>query len=154
MDSRFRLNSLYQTWQKLRPTSSDQHFDEFGAFFDESSTAWLQSMREWDQPSIGRQAVIDKARTLTETSHIEERRVLSNFVSEDGLTVMCEMKNRLSVRGTPLDPFYETVVARFNEKGLVTDFKVYNCRSPVVAITQTVTWNGPYTPDAAKQEVE
>ncbi|MCJ1382580.1 hypothetical protein MMC17_005693 [Xylographa soralifera] len=154
MDCHSRLESLYQTWQSLRPTSSDKQFDVFGAFFDEACIAWLKSMREWDQPSIGRQAIIDKVKANTELHHLEERRVLSSFTSEDGLKVVCEMKNRLSVIGNPLDPFYETAVATFNEQGLITDFKLYNCRSPIVGIIQTMTGRGPYTLDAAKQEFE
>ena len=154
MECPSRLEGLYQKWQNLRPTSPPEQFHDFGAFFDDSCTAWLKSMREWDQPSIGRQAIIDNVKTNIQSHHIEERRVQSSLVSEDGRTVMCEMRNRLDVLGTPLDNFYETAVARFNEKGLITDFKVYNCRSPIVGVVQTVTGKGPYTAAAAKQEFE
>lgn len=154
MECPSRLESLYQTWQNLRSTSTPKQFNDFGAFFDDSCTAWLKSMREWDQPSVGRQAIIDNVKTNIQSHYIEERRVQSSLVSEDGRTVMCEMRNRLSVLGTPLDNFYETAVAKFNEKGLITDFKVYNCRSPIVGVIQTVTGKGPYTAAAAKQEFE
>ncbi|TVY40474.1 hypothetical protein LSUB1_G003284 [Lachnellula subtilissima] len=137
MECPSRLEGLYQTWQNLRPTSPPEQFHDFGAFFDDSCTAWLKSMREWDQPSIGRQAIIDNVKTNIQSHHIEERRVQSSLVSEDGRTVMCEMRNRLDVLGTPLDNFYETAVA-----------------SPIVGVVQTVTGKGPYTAAAAKQEFE
>lgn len=154
MDCDSKLESLYQSWQKLRTTSSNQDFDDFGSFFNESCIGWLKSMREWDQPSIGRQAIIDEVKANTEIYHIEERRVLSSLISKDGRTVSCEMKNRMNILGNPLDPFYETVVVRFNDEGLITEFKTYSCRSPIVAVIQAMTGEGPYTLETVKEEFE
>ena len=149
-----KLDSLYELWQKLGPASSDELFDEFGAFFDESCVAWLKSMREWDSPSIGRNNVIAKAKEIAKIQQLKERRVLSRCSSETGLRVVCEMKNALNVLGKPLDPFYESVMITFNEEGLITDFNNYSCRSPIVAIVQAVTGNGPYSEHDAKEEFE
>ncbi|TVY15047.1 hypothetical protein LARI1_G006721 [Lachnellula arida] len=138
-----RLESLYQTWLTLRPTSPPSHFAAFGAFFSPSCTAWLKSMREWDLPSIGRTAIISAVETNIQTSHIEERVVQSLLESADGRTVVCEMRNRLNVLGYRLENYFETAVVR-----------VYGCRSPIVGVVQTVTGRGPYTDAAAKREFE
>ncbi|TVY40483.1 hypothetical protein LOCC1_G004766 [Lachnellula occidentalis] len=111
-------------------------------------------MREWDAPAIGRPTIIAALKLNIQSHHIEQRRVQARLVSEDGRTVMCEMRNRLCVLGTPLENFYETAVARFDDEGLIEDFKVYSCRSPIVGVVQTVTGKGPYTAAAAKQEFE
>lgn len=55
------------------------------------------------------------------------------------------MKNKLLVLGEILDPFYETAVLSFNEEGLITEWKMYSCRSHVVAIVQMKTGMGPYS---------
>lgn len=54
------------------------------------------------------------------------------------------MDNHLVIHGKDLDRFPETAVAVFNDKGLITDFKIYCCRSPIVTIVQEVTGEGPY----------
>ncbi|TVY93673.1 hypothetical protein LAWI1_G001643 [Lachnellula willkommii] len=149
-----QLENLYQTWQTLRPTSPPSHFAAFGAFFAPTCTACLQSMREWDLPSIGRQAIIDAVKSNIQTSHIEERVVQSLLASDDGRTVVCEMRNRLNVLGYRLENYFETAVVRYDGQGLVSDFRVYGCRSPIVGVVQTVTGRGPYTDAAAKREFE
>jgi hypothetical protein len=154
MSNRATLDRFHQVWQALRPTSSDEEFAQFGAFFDESCTAWLQSMREWEEPSIGRQATVAQAKELAAIYHVERRTVTSSLTSDDGRTVMLEMRNRLDVLGVALDPFYETAVARFNDDGLIVDLKMYSCRSPIVGIVQTVTGKGPYTAEVMKDEFE
>ena len=145
-----KLDELYNILQKLRSTSSEEAFDELGAFFDESCSAWLLSMREWAEPSIGRESIISTAKQNLQTCHLDERRVLSRSAADDGVTIVCEMKNRLIVLGRSLDPFYETVVVKFNERGLITDFKLYSCRSHIVMIVQEVTGVGPYNSETAK----
>ncbi|TVY78490.1 hypothetical protein LSUE1_G008766 [Lachnellula suecica] len=86
--------------------------------------------------------------------YLEERRILLKLISEDGMTIMCKMKNRLNVLGTQVDPFHDTAVATFNEKGLITQFKLYNCRSPIIGIVQMATGKGPYVLSAAREELE
>jgi hypothetical protein len=139
-----RLDALYSTIQSLKSTSSSQDFDAFGAFFDKDCTVYLKSMREHADPSIGRQAAVDSLREILAQYHIEERRVLSRATTEDGSTVIVEMKNSLNVLGDILDPFYETAVAVFNEGGLITGLKTYSCRSHIVGMIQEKTGEGPY----------
>jgi hypothetical protein len=140
-----KLDALYSKMQSLNSTSSPGDFDAFGAFFDKHCTAYLKSMREYAEPSIGRQAAIDTLKEILAEYHIEERRVLSRATSEDGSTVIVEMKNRLSVLGGTLDPFYETVVATFNDEGLISELKTYSCRSHIVGMIQEKTGVGPYS---------
>ena len=121
-----KLDSLYDMMQKLTPASSTEEYDAFGAFFDENCTVWLKSMREWAEPSIGRYAVIDTLKESLTQVHIDERRVLSQSMSPDGSILFCEMKNRLNVLGDTLDPFFETAVVKFNDKGLIVDLKLYS----------------------------
>lgn len=130
--------------QNLKSTSSSQDFDAFGAFFDKDCTVYLQSMREYADPSIGRQAAIDSLKEILAQYNIEERRVLSRATTEDGSTVIVEMKNSLNVLGDTLDPYYETTVAIFNEEGLITGLKTYSCRSHIVGMIQEKTGEGPY----------
>ncbi|KAF3057464.1 hypothetical protein GL218_06301 [Daldinia childiae] len=139
-----QLDALYTTWANLSPSSSPAEFDKFANFFDDNCRAWLLSMRELTTPSIGRQGVVDGIKAALKDQRIEERRVVDRFESADGTKISVEMNNRLVVHGKELDPFPETATAVFNEKGLITDFKVYCCRSAVVQIIQDVTGEGPY----------
>jgi hypothetical protein len=41
---------------------ADSEFDRFARFFSETCVAYLKSMREYNEPSIGRQATIDSLR--------------------------------------------------------------------------------------------
>ncbi|KAK6949459.1 hypothetical protein Daesc_009539 [Daldinia eschscholtzii] len=143
-DLHAQLDALYDTWTSLTPTSPPSDFEKFAAFFDENCYAWLFSMRELAEPSIGRQGVIDGVKEVLKLQRIEERRVVERFASARGSKISVEMKNRYNVVGEDLDTFWETVTAEFNDKGLITDFKVHCCRSPMVAIIQKVTGEGPY----------
>ena len=118
-----KLDALYSAMQRLKPTSPPEDFDAFGAFFDKDCIVYLKSMREHAEPSIGREAAIASLRQNVAQYYIEERRVLSRATSEDGMMAIVEMKNHLSVLGSTLDPFYETVVAVFNREGLVSELK-------------------------------
>jgi hypothetical protein len=140
-----KVDVFYSKIQSLKSTSSPEDFDAFGAFFDKDCIAYLKSMREYAEPSIGRQAAMDTLKEILAEYHIEERRVLSRATSEDGSTVIVEMKNRLNVLGDTLDPFYETVVATFNDEGLISELKTYSCRSHIVGMIQDKTGVGPYS---------
>ncbi|ETS80533.1 hypothetical protein PFICI_08062 [Pestalotiopsis fici W106-1] len=139
-----RLDSLYEVWQSLSPGSSSEDFKAFADFFSQDCTAWLLSMREHETPSIGRSGVIEGIQTAIQDSQIKARRVLKRFTDVTGSTISCEMQNSLTVHGKPLDPLYETAVVAFNDQGFITDFKLYSCRSAIVAIIQDVTGVGPY----------
>jgi hypothetical protein len=145
-----KLDSAYRLMQKLNPTSSSTDLAEFGAFFDPNCTVYLKSMREHAEPSFGREGAIKALKENLSVVHIDERRVLSRSTSAEGLTVFCEMKNRLLVLGEVLDPFFETAVVSFNDKGLITEWKLYSCRSHIVALIQMKTGTGPYT----KREID
>lgn len=139
-----KLDALYDVWLNLSLESSPSDFEAFAAFFDEDCTAWLLSMRELDTPSHHRQGVIQGIKEVLKNTRLNERRVIERFESAGGSKISCEMSNSLTVQGRVLDPFPETVTAVFNDKGLITDFKLYACRSPIVAIIQEVTGEGPY----------
>ncbi|KAI1378716.1 hypothetical protein F4677DRAFT_411792 [Hypoxylon crocopeplum] len=139
-----KLDALYDVWLKLSPDSSPAEFETFANFFSEDCTAWLLSMRELTTPSIGRQGVVEGIKEVLTNTKITERRVVDRFDSASGSKVSVEMNNRLLVQGKELDPFPETATAVFNDEGLITDFKLYCCRSSVVAVIQEVTGVGPY----------
>ncbi|KAI6082980.1 hypothetical protein F4821DRAFT_201609 [Hypoxylon rubiginosum] len=139
-----KLDALYETWSKLSLESSPTEFQAFADFFSEDCTAWLLSMRELKEPSIGREGVIAGIKDVLRNSQIKERRVIDRFESGNGSKISVEMENSLVVQGKDLDTFPETATAVFNEQGLITDFKLYCCRSPVVEIIQEVTGVGPY----------
>ena len=140
-----KVDALYSTMLSLKSTSPPEDFDAFGAFFDKDCIVYLKSMREHADPSIGRQAAVDALKEILAEYHIEIRRVLSRAISEDGSTVIVEMKNSLNVLGGTLDPFYETVIAKFNEEGLISELKTYSCRSHIVGMIQDKTGVGPYS---------
>ncbi|KAI1778459.1 hypothetical protein F4818DRAFT_301685 [Hypoxylon cercidicola] len=139
-----KLDALYEAWSKLSLESSPTEFQAFADFFSEDCTAWLLSMRELKQPSIGREGVIAGVKDVLKDTQIRERRVVDRFESANGSKISVEMENSLVVHGKDLDVFPETATAVFNEQGLITDFKLYCCRSPVVEIIQEVTGIGPY----------
>ncbi|KAI8965459.1 hypothetical protein F5Y11DRAFT_11104 [Daldinia sp. FL1419] len=148
-----KLDALYDLWCTLTPTSPPSSFEKFASFFDEHCRAWLVSMRELEKPSIGREGVVAGIQESLKQQHIAERRVVDRFESADGSKVSVEMNNRLSVLGRELDPFPETATVVFNEKGLITDFKLYCCRSAVVAIIQDITGVGPYATGSSSVSV-
>ena len=149
-----RLDSLYTTWAKLRPDSSNEEFNSFGTYLAEDCVAWLSSMREWADPSVGRQAAIDFVKQNISIYYFEDRSVLSRSVSEDGRKATIEMKTRMNVMGKSLDNSYETGVATFNDQGLISDLKVYCCRSQVMLVVQGMTGMGPYSEGFQKEEWE
>jgi hypothetical protein len=96
-------------------------------------------MREYDEPANGRQAVIDSLKDSLKVQHVAERRILSRSITSNGLTIFCEMNNRLCAGRQTLDPFYETAVIVYNEESLITELKTYSCRSHIIEIVQDQT---------------
>ncbi|KAI1465457.1 uncharacterized protein F4812DRAFT_466423 [Daldinia caldariorum] len=138
-----KLDALYDVWSGLTLSSPDADFEEFADFFDEDCRAWLISMRELGEPSLGRKGVIQGVKDLVRNMRIEERRVVGRFDSGH-YKISVEMSNRYDCLDRTVDPFWEAVVVTFNDKGLIADFKTHCCRSPMVAIIQEVTGVGPY----------
>ncbi|KAI0837549.1 hypothetical protein F5Y06DRAFT_297407 [Hypoxylon sp. FL0890] len=114
-----RLDSLYDIWMGLNPDSPQADFAKSANFFEENCTVYLLSMREISEPSRGREGVIKGIKEVLKNTRIKERRV-------------------------EIDLCLEVAVVVFNDKGLITNFKLYYCRSPVVQIIQDITGNGPY----------
>ncbi|KAI1459578.1 hypothetical protein F4805DRAFT_67435 [Annulohypoxylon moriforme] len=139
-----KLDALYEVWLSLTPDSSAAEFSKFANFFDENCTAYLLSMRELSSPSIGRAGVVEGIKAVLKDQRIKDRRVVDRFESTGGSKISVEMNNHLVVHGREVDAFPETATAVFNDKGLITDFKLYCCRSAVVEIIQDVTGVGPY----------
>lgn len=142
------LDKLWQTIKSLTPSSSPNEFETLGAFFTEDCKTYLKGMSQHHSPSVGRQATID---TLIKNMNerywrLDERRVLSSASAPDadGSKVFCETTKRLILLEKPLDPFYETEVVIFNSEGLIKDFKLYCCWSPVASMVQDITGVGPY----------
>ncbi|KAI0882124.1 uncharacterized protein GGS22DRAFT_191294 [Annulohypoxylon maeteangense] len=139
-----KLDALYAVWQTLTLDSPAAEISKFADFFDENCTAYLLSMRELATPMIGRAGVIEGIKTVLQDTQIKERRVVDRLGSTGGSKISVEMSNRLVVHGKEIAAFPETATAVFNDRGLITDFKIYCCRSPIVEIVQDVTGVGPY----------
>jgi hypothetical protein len=82
-------------------------------------------MREHFLPALGRKAAIFEIQEKLKTVRILERQVLSRSSTADGNTIFCETKQRLEVCGEVVDPFFETVVVKFNNEGLIHELKLY-----------------------------
>lgn len=141
-----KLYDLYITVKNLSPSSPDAEFEEFGAFFASNGRAYLKNMREYDQPAKGREQIIQKLKEImTEKQwRLAERQVLSSSVTPYDSRVFCETRKRLLVCGKPVDPFYETEVAIFDDQGLIEELRLYSCWSPIASVIQQVTGKGPY----------
>jgi hypothetical protein len=142
-----KLDALYHTVDSLKSTSTPEELAAFGALFSENCITYLRSMREFETPSVGRQATIDELKEILAQYHVAERRTLSRSVSisaDGSSTVFSESKNKLHVLGESLDPFYETAVVTFDNEGLIQGLKNYSCRSHIVEIIQRETGVGPY----------
>ena len=145
MENYNRLRALQAELDTMSSASAQGKFVSIGNFFAKDCTTFVFSMREYDEPSIGREATIEKYREALTLYHVHERRILSHSTSPDGKTIYCEMKNCVHVFDEALDPFYETVVAVFNDEGLIKELRQYSCRSHIVEIIQAKTGEGPYS---------
>ena len=149
-----RLDALYKIIQNLTPTSSEEDFEAFAAFFTEDCTVYLKSMNLHHMPGVTRKDAIEDMKEVLQKVHIEERIVLSSSTTSDGLTLFCETQQRINVLGDIIDPFFETEVVTFNNEGLIRELKLYNCWSPIVRIVQDKTGNGPYAEGERREEWE
>ncbi|KAK3045939.1 hypothetical protein LTR09_012531 [Extremus antarcticus] len=148
MATRNGLNSqtakFFKALMELRSGSAPEELETFCTFFYDDAVANPISMREHKDAAKGREAIREAYKTLIGQQFIEERQVLSQTIDPDQKLVCCETRNRLNVAGKILDPFYETIVLRFNDDLQVTRLNVYSCRSPIVAILQVQSGKGPY----------
>lgn len=140
-----RLDALYNQLETLRPDSSDAELHSFASFFAEDCVVNFESMREAKEPSRGRDGVVAKLRDLMKHFYLEQRTVVSQMISESDLRVFSEMKNRYNVHSEVLDDFPETLVATFDDEGLITNFSLYGCRSHILIMIQKATGNGPFS---------
>ncbi|KAK5123502.1 hypothetical protein LTR85_002540 [Meristemomyces frigidus] len=143
-----KLDAIYELFQTFTLSSPESDFTSFGSYFTPNCSANLRSMRE--EPKRGRQAAVDDLKALVKEGwHIDERRIdaQAEVSGTTGITVFCQMSNRLNIMGDILDPFQETAVVSFDSDGLISDFKLYSCRSPIVRIVQEKTRLGPYSED-------
>jgi len=138
-----KIDSLFEEWEALKPDSPAASFEHFASFFSTNCHAWLLSMREINEPSIGREGVAAGIEAAVKDSEIIERRVVGRAGS--GNKVFIESLSKLSVHGQKMDSFPETAVITFDEEGLIADFKIYSCRSPLVFLIQKATGKGPYS---------
>ncbi|KAH8896762.1 hypothetical protein GQ53DRAFT_890092 [Thozetella sp. PMI_491] len=145
------LDGLYALLETLREDSSQEEFDKFGAFFAEDATAYLRSMREHREPSIGRQAIIDDMKAILKDQFLATRRIVSSSFNERDMKLFTEMENTIHVHSDVLDPFHETAIVAFNNDGLINNFKVYSCRSHIVMLIQKHTGLGPYNEEEMKR---
>lgn len=139
-----KLRALQAKLDNLSSVSAPEQFNSLGNLFTEDCITFVYSMREYDEPSIGREATVEKYKKILKFCHIYERRILSHSTAPDGKTVYCEMKNCVHIFDEFLDPFYETVVAVFDDEGLIKELRQYSCRSHIVEIIQAKTGEGPY----------
>ena len=140
------LDKLYESIKSLAPSSSPDEFDKFAAFFTPDCKTWLQGMTH--AGANGRKETVDKLKRLMSDRfwRVDERRVVSASVtaSANGHKAFCETTKRLILHGQALDPFHETEVVEFTEDGLIKDFKLYCCWSPIASKLQDITGEGPY----------
>ncbi|KAL6867068.1 hypothetical protein J3F83DRAFT_715337 [Trichoderma novae-zelandiae] len=144
------IDAIYTHLQTLRPTSSPEDLDKIASYFAPSCKVYLKSMRENKDPALDRAAVVKHLRDLLKDQVLEQRNVVSQSVSEDGARAFVEMENTYTVHGQTLERFPETLVATFDEEGLVNSFKLYSCRSHFVMMIQTATGEGPYSEEYLK----
>lgn len=139
-----KVESLYYEWQRLALDSSDETFRNFASYFSPNAIAWLLSMRELAEPSIGRDSIIQGIKAAIRDSQVVERHVIARSTIAGERKVFLESSSTIKVFGKTLDSFPETTVVQFDEEGLIVDFKIYSCRSPIVAAIQEATGEGPY----------
>lgn len=137
-----KIDALYDTWTHLSKSSSPSELQSFFAFFAPNCTTNLKSMRE--PADHGRDAALSTLKQSLAVQKIEEVHVKTRIVSEDGLMVIQEMNNAVDILGTKFE-LPEVVVIKFAEDGLIDQFQIYCCRSPVVRAVQEVTDRGPYS---------
>lgn len=150
-----KLKALYAKLDTLSSASSTTEVDSLGDFFSDDCVTYLSSMREYDEPSIGKLITVEKYRESLKILHVHERRIISHSTTADGRTVFFEMKNAVHCFEELLDPFFETAIATFDENGLIKELKHYSCRSHIVEIIQKYTGEGPYgeVPETRGQKV-
>ncbi|KAL7943414.1 hypothetical protein V8C42DRAFT_346865 [Trichoderma barbatum] len=85
-----------------------------------------------------------------EDQYLEKRKVVSQLFGEEDSRVFIEMENRYNIHSKVLDDFPETLVATFDDEGLVNSFKLYSCRSHVVMMIQAATGEGPDSEEMMK----
>ena len=136
------LDDLFTQLQTLKPDSPPAEFERLAQYFSPQCSAAMRSMRE--SPVQGHQALVADLKEYLKLWHLDERRVTAQALSADGKTVMCEMSNRVDILGDKLDPYAETAVVKFQDGGLIENFRMYGCQSPIVYIIQKKTGAGPY----------
>ncbi|KAK0765821.1 hypothetical protein N5P37_001760 [Trichoderma harzianum] len=145
-----RLNTLYSQYESLRPDSSDADLEKFASLFSNNCTVFLKSMREAKDPDLNRQAIVSTLREMMKDQYLEKRKVVSQQINEQDSRVFLEMENRYNVHSKVLEDFPETLVATFDDEGLVDTFKLYSCRSHFVMMIQAATGEGPYSEEMMK----
>ncbi|KAL7935105.1 hypothetical protein V8C35DRAFT_300730 [Trichoderma chlorosporum] len=145
-----RIDTIYSQYTSLRPDSSDADLDKFASLFSDDCAVYLKSMREAKEPAVNRKAIVDTLREMMKDQYLEDRKVVSSLVSEKDSRVYVEMQNRYIVHSKPMEDFPETLVATFDNEGLVKSFKLYSCRSHFVHAIQGATGEGPYSEDFMK----
>ncbi|UKZ77051.1 hypothetical protein TrVFT333_004768 [Trichoderma virens FT-333] len=145
-----RLNTLYSQYESLRPESSDADLEKFASLFSDNCTVFLKSMREAKDPAVNRQAIVAVLREMMKDQYLEKRKVVSQLINEQDSRAFVEMENRYNVHSKVLDDFPETLVATFDDEGLVNTFKLYSCRSHLVMMIQAATGEGPYSEEIMK----
>ena len=150
-----KLNELYAIIQQLRPSSPPEQFEAFAQNFTTDCTVYLKSMNMHRMPGLSRVEAIEDIKEVLEKVQILERDVLHFALASDGCTVFCETKQRISVMGDVIEPFFETEVATFDQdSGLIKQLKVYSCWSPIVDIVQKKTGRGPYAEGERREQFE
>ncbi|KAM0482429.1 hypothetical protein ACHAPX_002947 [Trichoderma viride] len=140
-----RLNALYNQLEALRPDSSDAELLAFASFFAQDCVVNFESMREAREPTLGQDGVVAKLRDVMKHQYLEQRTVVSQMISESDRRVFSEMRNRYIVHSEVLEDFPETLVATFDDEGLITNFSLYCCKSNMLIMIQKATGNGPFS---------
>lgn len=140
-----RLDAAYAKLEALRPDSPLSDFENFASLFSDDCAVYLRSMREVKEPALNRLAIVSQLQDIMKDLYFEKRKVVSQVVSEADARAFVEMENKYHVYETVFDAFPETLVATFDDEGLISSFKLYSCRSHIVKVIQENTGLGPYS---------
>lgn len=144
------LSALFDVLISLDPKSPPEKWSELTALLTQDCVTYPMSMREFRTPFHGHDGAIEGFKASSAEARLVERRLVSQTTDVEKCKIICEMETHLVVSGYHLNPFCETVNVRFDRKNRVSKWKRYCCRSPIVAVTQSVTGVGMYSDVSAR----
>lgn len=131
-----KLDAWWEAVDAIKPDSPKTDLDKFASFLAPDVEAYFNGMGS--APAKGREGCIAAISQLS-NFWAADRKVISRTGSSDGLTIVAEMKNDLTVFGEALDGFPETEVVEYTVDGLIKSYRLYVDPAPVMEIVQRKT---------------